>query len=50
MLLSVPWANSFVIIALQRVKPLLGINPISLSAPWAYSLEIIALDPVNKNC
>ena len=49
MVLSAPWDDSLMIIALQRVKQLLGINPMGNSAPWDDSLEIIALDIVNKN-
>ena len=49
MVLSAPWEKAFVIISLQLVKKLLGINPMVLSFPWAKYNEIIALDPVNNN-
>ena len=47
--LSAPWADSFVIIALQTVKYLPGINPMGRSVAWTDSLEFIVLDPVNNN-
>ena len=44
--LSAPRADSFEIIALQPVKKLIEMNPMSLSAPWDDYLDIIYLKPV----
>ena len=44
--LSVIWNDPHDIIALQKVKTLLGINQMGLSAPRAYSPEIISLQTV----
>ena len=46
--LSAPRADSFVIIALQPVKKLIEMNPMSLSAPWDDYLDTIFLRPVRK--
>ena len=48
--LSATWTESLVIITLQIVKKLLGINPMGLIAPGDNYPEIIALYPVSKNC
>ena len=44
--LSDPRSDSLEIIALQKVKKMIGINPIGISAPWANSIDIIDLKPV----
>ena len=44
--LSPPRADSLVIIALQPVKKLIGINPMGLISPGDDSLGIITLKPV----
>ena len=45
-----PWGESLVIIALQSVKKLLGINPMVCNAPGSRSLDIITLDQVKNYC
>ena len=46
--LSVPWADSFDVFALQPVKRLIAINPMGLSSILDDSIDITALDPVSK--
>ena len=41
--LSDTWVDSLDIIAFQRVKKLLGINPKGISVPWSNSIGIIVL-------
>ena len=47
MVLSVPWADSHEIIALQSVQ-MQVMKPKGLSSPWANSIEIILLRQVEK--
>ena len=42
-------ADSLVVIALQTVKQLLGINIMGRSSPWSDYIEIIVLDSENNN-
>ena len=44
-----PWYNPLVIIALQPVKKMLGINPIGHSDTWGDSPDIIYLYPIKDN-
>ena len=47
--ISAPRADSLDIIALQTVKILIWINPMSLSAPWEKYLDTIVLNQVKTN-
>ena len=47
--LSEPWDEPIDIIALRRVKRIIGIKPMGLCDPWSKSLVIVDLQPV-KNC